>query len=403
MTTQAYDTVIVTDGDQRAALAVVRSLGQAGHTIHVCAHKPASIAGGSKYATSERVVADALTEPDQFVQDVRAFATEVGATVIIPITEASLIAILPQRHEAFAGITIPFVEADMFREVSNKAEVLTAAQGVGISIPGQRVLQTPDDVAGLPIETLSFPIVVKPSRSVAGAGHQQTKFVVQHAADARDLRRILTDIDARAYPLLLQQRIVGPGVGIFVLVWKGTLVAAFSHRRIREHPPAGGVSVYRESFPLDDVLLQQSLKLLKRFCWEGVAMIEYKVDAATKTPYLMEINGRFWGSLQLAIDAGVNFPVLLLQAAAGQAPATVTTYNTKVRSRWEWGDMNHLIVRLSHSNRFLALPPNFPGRLQTFFALFCYHPHNRWEIFRRDDPQPFFRETVQWFRDLRET
>ena len=39
-------------------------------------------------------------------------------------------------------------------------------------------------------------------------------------------------------------------------------------------------------------------------------MMEYKQDRRTGTPLLMEVNGRFWGSLQLAIDAGVDFPYL---------------------------------------------------------------------------------------------
>ncbi len=46
-------------------------------------------------------------------------------------------------------------------------------------------------------------------------------------------------------------------------------------------------------------------------------MVEFKADARTGTPYLMEINGRFWGSLQLAIDAGVDFPAILVAAALG--------------------------------------------------------------------------------------
>ena len=37
-------------------------------------------------------------------------------------------------------------------------------------------------------------------------------------------------------------------------------------------------------------------------------MVEFKHDERDGVPKLMEINGRFWGSLQLAIDAGVDFP-----------------------------------------------------------------------------------------------
>ncbi len=110
----------------------------------------------------------------------------------------------------------------------------------------------------------------------------------------------------------------GPGVGVFLLLWEGKLRAAFAHRRLREKPPSGGVSVYRESIALDPVLLERSRRLLESFGWQGVAMVEYKIDERTGTPILMEINGRFWGSLQLAVDAGVDFPRLLIECAEGR-------------------------------------------------------------------------------------
>jgi predicted ATP-grasp superfamily ATP-dependent carboligase len=199
--------------------------------------------------------------------------------------------------------------------------------------------------------------------------------------------------------LLLQQRIVGPGVGIFLLRWGGEPVATFAHRRIREKPPSGGVSVYRESIAADPKLVASSLALLSRFAWEGVAMVEYKLDAATGVPYLMEINGRFWGSLQLAVDAGVNFPGLLVSLALGEHPTPVTAYHVGVRSRWWLGDLDQLLARLRHSTRELALPPGSPGRaraLTDFLTL--WRPGDRNEIFRWSDPMPAVRETVEWMQ-----
>lgn len=78
--------------------------------------------------------------------------------------------------------------------------------------------------------------------------------------------------------------------------------------------------MYRESVVADPALVERSRRLLARLNWQGVAMVEYKIDASTGMPYLMEINGRFWGSLQLAIDAGVDFPRLLLEVATGGGP-----------------------------------------------------------------------------------
>jgi predicted ATP-grasp superfamily ATP-dependent carboligase len=159
------------------------------------------------------------------------------------------------------------------------------------------------------------------------------------------------------------------------------------------------VSVYRESIAADPVLVERSKALLRCFAWEGVAMVEYKLDAATGTPYLMEINGRFWGSLQLAVDAGVDFPRLLVEHALGRPVAPVTRYRMGVRSRWWWGDVDHLLARLRRTPEELALPPGSPGRLAAARDfLMLWRPGDRNEVFRLSDPRPQLRETIEWFR-----
>lgn len=394
-----HHTILVTDGEQRAALAAVRSFGAAGYTVHVASASRRSIAGASRFATRAWQVPDALEHPTEFADAIRHIARETGADMVIPISEASLLAILPMRETLTASV--PFADEATFRAISHKGIVLEAAQQVGIATPDQLTVNTAADAPALPFDALSYPLVVKPARSVAeGTGEERAKFAIQHAASADELRTIIRDIDARAYPLLLQQRIVGPGVGIFILLWNGELLAAFSHQRVREKPPAGGISVYRISRPMDAGLLAKSRALLDAFQWNGVAMVEYKVDERTGTPYLMEINGRFWGSLQLAIDAGVDFPHLLVAAASGEAPAPVTSYDTNVRSRWFFGDLDHVLIRLRRSAQALALPPGSPSKMATVRAFFRRDPRDRDEIRQSDDPGPFRRERAQYISQL---
>ena len=127
-------------------------------------------------------------------------------------------------------------------------------------------------------------------------------------------------------------------------------------------------------------------------------MVEYKVEAESGTPYLMEINGRFWGSLQLAIDAGVDFPALLLQCATGEQPRPRDSYRTGIRSRWWWGEVDHLLTRLRHSDESLALPPNSPGRWRCIYEfLKLWRRGDRYEVLRLTDARPFLRETIDWF------
>jgi predicted ATP-grasp superfamily ATP-dependent carboligase len=63
-------------------------------------------------------------------------------------------------------------------------------------------------------------------------------------------------------------------------------------------------------------------------------MVEWKVHPISNTPYLMEINPRFWGSLELSVRAGVNFPLLYTRAARGEKFDPVHNYRAGVICRW---------------------------------------------------------------------
>jgi predicted ATP-grasp superfamily ATP-dependent carboligase len=388
--------VLVTDGEQRAALAVVRSLGRAGYRPFVCSTTGRSLAGSSRFAVGETAVPDPLGNPVRFGEAVLELARGRNARLVLASTDAALLALLPLR-ERFTDIELPFVDDARFRGISDKALLMATAPEFGIAVPRQ--CPAPDrQAAEVAARGLTYPLVLKPVRSVGERGGRRVRLGVRQVLNAGELAAALDSLPDVAYPILLQERVVGPGVGVFLLMWNGQLKAAFSHRRIREKPPSGGVSVYRESIPLDPELLARSRALLDRFEWHGVAMIEYKLDETSGTPYLMEINGRFWGSLQLAVDAGVDFPALLAALALGGDPAPVMSYRTGVRSRWWLGDVDHLLARLRRSPQELSLPPGAPGRWRALADFLTVRGSDRNEILRLGDPGPFFHEAGQWLR-----
>lgn len=389
--------VLVTDGEQRAALAIVRSLGRAGCTVHVCSVRPRSLAGASRYAASETSVPDPLLEPERYLTALRLLIRQRRVEILLPVTEPSLLAVLG-REKDLGDVVVPFPDRADFERACDKELVARLAEHVGIRVPRQVVVQ---EWHGAPVAAgLQFPLVLKPSRSIVGNGGARRKTAVVHAADEAALRSRFESMPPEAYPVLVQERITGDGIGAFLLLWDGDVLATFCHRRLREKPPSGGVSVYRESVAPDAPLLDASAALLKSLNWRGVAMVEYKVDDATGTPCLMEINGRFWGSLQLAVDAGVDFPALLVAAATGEKPRPVHAYRTGVRSRWFWGDVDHLLARFRHSTERLALPAGAPGRMRvaTDFVASCFRRSDRNEVLRVADPLPALREASDWLR-----
>lgn len=123
------------------------------------------------------------------------------------------------------------------------------------------------------------------------------------------------------------------------------------------------MSVVCESVPLDAEMIEASKKLLAAVDWQGVAMVEFKRDVRDGKAKLMEINGRFWGSLQLAIASGIDFPVLYLKwlLQGEQNESLKDNYKIGLQMKWLLGTLDHLLIRIKHNDNTLNLP-QVPGQ-----------------------------------------
>jgi hypothetical protein len=152
----------------------------------------------------------------------------------------------------------------------------------------------------------------------------------------------LAAVDAR--DAVIQEYIPGEGCGFFALFEHGRDRAIFMHKRLREYPVTGGASTAAESIT-DGTLRDLGLTLLRALDWHGVAMVEFKRDRRDSQQKLMEVNPKFWGSLDLSIAAGVDFPWLAVRMALGQLDEDVMTYRVGLRYRWVFDDLMHLAGR----------------------------------------------------------
>ncbi|MFL6280848.1 MAG: ATP-grasp domain-containing protein [Vicinamibacterales bacterium] len=392
-------TVFVTDGNERPALAIVRALGRRGLKVIVGDSDGVSLASMSRYCAGHVTYPSPNQDRAGFDRFLIDFISRGGIDVVLPVTDVTTHAVCTHQdaiHE-YAATAVPPLAA--FNAGSDKAALVAQAQTCGVPVPRTHVIQSGRELPALLFD-LEYPVVVKPSRSRVPADGGWVNATVRYADSPEELRDLYARTAyLRSFPSLLQQRIVGPGAGIFLLFDRGRLVAEFGHRRLREKPPAGGVSVLRESTAVDSTLREFALRVFGPIGWHGVAMMEFKQDSRTGTQFLMEINGRFWGSLQLAIDAGVDFPHLVCQLALGQAPETVPVYRPGVKSRWLLGDLDQLCLRLFKSDRALCLPPSAPSRSRAVVDFMKFHQRDmHYEIARLDDPRPFLYELSQFAR-----
>lgn len=389
----APKTVLVTDGDSRAALAVTRSLGQAGYRVLVGEKRRWALAQASRYCARPVQYPDPATDPAAFVDALIALVREHAIDAIVPVADVATMVIAEHRHILEPICRLPIGDTLSVRRAADKADIVRTAQRLGVPVPQTVFLESRHGLQDC-LPQLSFPVVVKAKSSRLRTATGWISSGVRYAKNADELARDVAGRHDAEFPLLLQERIDGPGMGIFLCYDRGAPVAVFSHKRLREKPPSGGVSVLSESVDVPPVARQYSEALLRELNWQGVAMVEFKVDARDGTPRLMEINGRFWGSLQLAIDAGVDFPVILLRSLEGAEPRPSPVYRTGVKSRWLLGDLDSLMSQVFGGAR-TRWPWSARMRAMLHFMR-LWETNLYYENPRLSDLGPWFCEMYRW-------
>jgi predicted ATP-grasp superfamily ATP-dependent carboligase len=385
--------ILILDANQRSALAATRALGKKGIAVVTGDATRRTLAGSSKYCQECIVYPSPYDAPDDFVTWLAETIKRSHIDVLFPMTDVTTAVVL--KHQAQLGsVCIAAPSFDAYDSVTDKFRLFQAAQRLGLSMPATQFVD-PGGAPWVVPNDLHYPVVLKPARSrIATDGHWlSTSVKVAHSRADAD-RIIAQHAWFQHNPFLVQEYIHGQGQGIFALYNHGRPVGFFAHKRLREKPPEGGVSVLSESVPVAEHMRQIAEALLTPIGWHGVAMVEFKVSG-DGTPYLMEINGRFWGSLQLAIDAGVDFPYLLYRLAIGQPVGPVGPYKIGVKSRWLLGDLDHLYLKLKAPRAQVSLAEKLKS-----IARFClpYQRGMRYEINRLHDLGPFLFELRAYFR-----
>lgn len=340
--------ILVLDAAQRSALAVTRSLGgKLPGSVYTAEAAPAALAGFSRYSKDYFQSPNPATQGQAYLGWLSALVKDQGFNLVIPVTEVTSQLIL--SAEAQQGITIPFADYAKVMQLADKGALVKLAESLGIPVPESQWFANAQQ---LNIEKIVFPVVLKPCLSKLLDKGVWISTRVKVLADAQAYYDELQQSPyLMQYPFMLQAFIPGCGAGVFALYDKGKPVVFFAHNRLREKPPEGGISVLSESAEITPELKQYAEKLLTAVDWHGVAMVEFR-KTPENTYYLMEVNTRFWGSLQLAIDSGVDFPWLLVQGHLGLPYSPPLGYVTGQRLRWWLGDLDSLYLYLRGRHSF---------------------------------------------------
>lgn len=344
---------IVLGLETQIGLNIVRELGRAGVPVIGIASHADAIGLRSRYLWQGLVVG-AQRSP-QLLQTLRSLGEQHGPCCLLTVSEANLAWLNQHRDEL--GVLRPQIPApEPLAIVLDKQRTLALARQVGIAVPESIEAHSLDEARAL-AHSFRFPAVVKWADPNAVAPQLRALGLPLVKAEYVYSPEQWLALAQRYAPLgrwpLLQTYCPGRGLGQFFFMHKGQALRRFQHLRIAEWPPEGGFSSVCDSLPLEQhrELQQRSIALLQRIGWEGVAMVEYRWDPASDRALLMEVNGRFWGSFPLAVQAGAGFALLSYQAGSGLPLSALPAPRAGLRCRMISTELKRLLRLLLQPGR----------------------------------------------------
>jgi len=376
-------TVVVADAELHTGLLIIRSLARAGLRVVAVAHRE-GFGTFSRWPCVRRIVA-----PDcDYTRTILEIAADNCAVAIFAHFETTLLSLHEQR--AYAGPIVISPGTEQLQTAMNKSKVLARAAEVGLRVPKTVVLSR-DERDRWARMNATFgdrrPLIAKSDTEVGAAPGPGSRYLVLRRSGDRGA---LEELVERSGSVLVQEYVIGRGVGIAGLFWEGKPLCVGGHVRLRESHATGGASTYCQS-RIIPAAWDASMVLMKSLLWTGQGMVEFKVTPEGEA-VLMEINPRFWGSLPLYIDSGLDVPL----AAYG----AFVLGNTEPRGKMREGRRMRMLA-----NDIPAVLTQTKGavRIAKLFGILASTPWIVGDyVFSWSDPAPFVRTIIpdiaHWLR-----
>jgi predicted ATP-grasp superfamily ATP-dependent carboligase len=340
--------VLLTDGIHRKTVSVVRSLGKKGIRTFVGDKQSFSPAGSSRYCYQTFVYPDPEKGQEKFYQCLQEQIDKSGCEVLFPMDDLTLSIIMNNRKQLENKCLIPLPENKSYSIASDKYETFLLASRSNVDCPNAYMPKSVEDLINLS-EQIDYPVVIKPRKSSGSRGIRVVKDADELLFQYRTIHLL--------YPFPMIQEYIPQGNRYDVCLLydqNHQIKCAFIQKEIRHFPIEMGPSTVQESIEYPE-LLEYSQRLLTELNWTGIVEVEFMIDPRSGSPKLMEINPRFWNSLELSIKCGVDFPYFLLKVALNEPFENVMDYSLGVKTRWLIpGDILHF---LTNKNRFQMDPP----------------------------------------------
>jgi len=334
--------ILITDGASVNALGILRQLGiLKKFEIYVVGYNNAALCKFSKYCKEFFLIPHPKSKSSEFISQIISICQKEKIDFLLPVGFYAHQVIIENIELVSHATKLCLPSKESFITATSKIETSLLAEKKGVLIPKTKSIANLNELDTL--ADLRFPVVIKSRNEIGGR-------MVEYANTKTDLIskfKFLVEsfkLLPSNYPII-QEYIKGEGVGYFAFYKNGKVVRSFMHKRIREFPVSGGRSVCARSF-YDEKLEKNGKLVLDALNWNGCAMVEFK-RTSSNDYYLLEVNPKLWGSIELAICSGVNFPLFMINDALNIPEVKVeNSYRKNLSFQWCLnGELYHFFNR----------------------------------------------------------
>jgi predicted ATP-grasp superfamily ATP-dependent carboligase len=384
--------VLILDGMTQNGLAMGRSLGRAGHEVGIVTRPNASMSGRLRKALRSRFMhrvheLELDEDADTYVAALRQIVVA-GRYDYVMAAGTRAYNRLSQIKSELSTITRPLV-ADwaMVGRLHDKADFMRLAATEGLPVPRTWVIDTRADLDRAAPE-IDGPVIVKLRDSFASRG--LWTFAAGGAPFRAEFLRRYPDVGAgQPAPAIVQQRIRGKVHDVTTLWHGGREIASLSQLRQLTDWLDGGSGIVNVTNDLPQIL-DDSRRLLSRLKWDGPLQLEWLEEEGTGRFFLLEANPKFWGTTQLSISAGLDYPAWWVGLHEGLAPQ-VRPYRRNLMLRWLVKEIRTVLTVPGDRTRLRK-------EIKDFFGRFRYRP--RITDFDWGDPLPSLHDWIMLVVDL---
>lgn len=331
--------IIIVNGLNRAGLSVASALKQAGDfKIHFVSTKRSYGKSFKKIFHSYlidnfdfvKINHSNSTFADQLIEIV----AKNGTDIILPIGNA-VISISKIKPKLEKSCKVLVEDYDKLIKFHDKSQTLQIASQLGVPHPATRILKNRYEIKTISSE-IEYPVVLKARKDTGAAG----VWYARDKSELIDLYQRITEsekvgdgfIRDRSNPMV-QEYIPGELHDVTAFCINGQMKLGLTQKRLITKPLSGGIGIVNVTTK-NEQLLHYARKIIDRVKWNGVMLMDFKIDCRDGQPKLLEINPRFWGTTWLTIKAGLNYPYYLVLNAYRLPVDFPKNYKVGLYCRW---------------------------------------------------------------------